>query len=183
MIISEWITNKRKEKGNAEMNDIEKKLEALKAEFLGKLEALQREAEMQKKQEEQKPWKPERGEKYFSIENSVDVFQYTYCDDGIDEPKILSGNFFPTEERAEQVAKKMRLLLRLEQLHDMLCPDYVPDWKDDRLKFYVYFDHEQGNLNITASSFCDALSLVAFETRENAEKAAEILNKEMEETK
>ena len=31
------------------MNDIEKKLEALKAEFLGKLE-------------EPKPWKPERGE-------------------------------------------------------------------------------------------------------------------------
>ena len=71
----------------------------------------------------------------------------------------------------------------LEQLHDMLCPDYVPDWKDDRLKFYVYFDHEQGSLNITASSFCDALSLVTFETRENAEKAAEILNKEMRESK
>ena len=33
------------------MNNIEKKLEALKAEFLGKLEALQREAEMQKKQQ------------------------------------------------------------------------------------------------------------------------------------
>ena len=61
----------------------------------------------------------------------------------------------------------------------MLCPDYVPDWKDDRLKFYVYFDHEQGSLNITASSFCDALSLVTFETRENAEKEAEILNKEI----
>lgn len=75
------------------------------------------------------------------------------------------------------------MLLRLEQLHDMLCPDYVPDWKDDRLKFYVYFDHEQGSLNITASSFCDALSLVTFETRENAEKAAEILNKEMRESK
>lgn len=32
------------------MNDIEKKLKALKAEFLGKLEALEKEAEMQKKQ-------------------------------------------------------------------------------------------------------------------------------------
>lgn len=42
------------------MNDIEKKLEALKAEFLEKLEALKKEAEMQKKQEE---WK--FGEKYF----------------------------------------------------------------------------------------------------------------------
>lgn len=98
----------------------------------------------------------------------------------IDEVNIPSGNYFRTEERAEQVADKMRLLLRLEQLHDMLCPDYVPDWKDDRLKVYVYFDHKRGNLNRTASSHCDMLSLVAFETRENAEKAAEILNKEME---
>lgn len=159
------------------MNDIEKKIEALKVEFLGKLEALQKEAEAQKKQEEPKPWKPEHGEKYFSVGSSTDVFKYIYYNDYADEPKILSGNYFRTKERAEQVAEKMRLLLRLEQLHDMLCPDYVPDWKDDRLKFYVYFDHEQGGLNITASSFCDALSLVTFETRENAEKAAEILNK------
>ena len=162
------------------MNDIEKKLEALKAEFLGKLEELKKEAEMQKKQEEPKPWKPEIGEEYFTIANGVDAVQYIYYGDGIDEVNIPSGNYFRMEERAEQVADKMRLLLRLEQLHDMLCPDYVPDWKDDRLKFYVYFDHKRGNLNRTASSHCDMLSLVAFETRENAEKAAEILNKEME---
>lgn len=165
------------------MNDIEKKIEALKAEFLGKLEELKKEAEMQKKQEEPKPWKPEIGEEYFTIANGVDAVQYIYYGDGIDEVNIPSGNYFRTEERAEQVADKMRLLLRLEQLHDMLCPDYVPDWKDDRLKFYVYFDHKRGNLNRTASSHCDMLSLVAFETRENAEKAAEILNKEMRESK
>ena len=49
------------------MNNIEKKLEAMKAEFLGKLEELQKEVEEQKKQEELKPWKPEHGEKYFSM--------------------------------------------------------------------------------------------------------------------
>ena len=130
----------------------------------------------------EKKWKPKYGEAYFTIENAVDVVRYIYMGDDIDESCILSGDYFPTRERAEQVAKKMRLLLRLEQLHDMFCSDYVPDWKDSRLKFYVYFDHEQGNLNITASSFCDTLSLVTFETRENAEKAAEILNKEMRES-
>ena len=131
----------------------------------------------------EKKWKPKYGEAYFAIENAVDVVRYIYIGDDIDESCILSGDYFPTRERAEQVAKKIRLLLQLEQLHDQLCPDYEPDWKDDRLKFYVYFDHEQGSLNITASSFCDALSLVTFETRENAEKAAEILNKEMRESK
>ena len=105
------------------------------------------------------------------------------CDHSFQSRALHACFFALIIARAEQVARKMRLLLRLEQLHDMLCPDYVPDWEDDRLKFYVYFDHEQGNLNITASSFCDALSLVAFETRENAEKAAEILNKETRESK
>lgn len=160
------------------MSDIEKKMEALKAEFLGKLEALRKEAEAQKKQEE-----PKLGEKYFYISQFGRAILDTFTQHPTDIARKNLGNFFPTEERAEQVAEKMRLLLRLEQLHDMLCPDYVPDWKDDRLKFYVYFDHEQGSLNITASSFCDALSLVTFETRENAEKAAEILNKEMRESK
>lgn len=152
------------------MNDIEKKMEALKAEFLGKLE-------------EPKPWKPERGEEYFTIENGVDVVRYIYIGDDIDESCILSGNYFPTRERAEQVAKKIRLLLLLEQLHDMLCPDYVPDWKDDRLKFYVYFDHEQGKYDTSCSTGIENQCMVVFDTNENAEKAAEILNKEMEETK
>lgn len=160
------------------MNDIEKKLETLKAKFLGELEALRKEAEAQKKQEE-----PKLGEKYFYISQFGRAILDTFTQHPTDFARKNLGNFFSTEARAEQVAEKMRLLLRLEQLHDMLCPDYVPDWKDDRLKFYVYFDHEQGSLNITASSFCDALSLVTFETRENAEKAAEILNKEMRESK
>lgn len=165
------------------MNDIEKKIEELKSEFLTKLEALRKEAEAQKKQEEPKPWKPKYGEDYFYIGIDFTIDSWENVDDDTDKRNFRIGNCFPTSERAEQVAEKMRLLLRLEQLHDMLCPDYVPDWKDDRLKFYVYFDHEQGSLNITASSFCDALSLVTFETRENAEKAAEILNKEMRESK
>ena len=55
------------------MNDIEKKMEALKAEFLGKLEALEKEAEMQKKQEELKSWKPEREEKYFTMAKKTDT--------------------------------------------------------------------------------------------------------------
>lgn len=158
------------------MNDIEKKLEALKAEFLGKLEA--KETKIQKRQEKLKPWKPEVGEKYFvAVEDGADVVQY--YEDSIDEFNIRFGNCFRTKERAEQVARKIRLLLRLEQLHDMLCPDYVPDWKDDRLKFYVYFDHEQGRYDISRSISWENPCMAVFDTEENVEKAAEILNKEM----
>lgn len=160
------------------MNDIEKKLEALKSEFLGKLEELRKEAEAQKEQEEPKPWKPEHVEKYFSVGSSTDVFKYIYYNDYVDEPKILSGNYFHTEARAEQVAEKMRLLLRLEQLHDQLCPDYEPDW-DGTAKFLVAFDHTDGEMQAFFDRSSGESTLVYFRDVVTAMEAAEILNKEM----
>lgn len=165
------------------MNDIEKKLEDLKAEFLGKLETLEKEAEMQKKQEEPKPWKPEDGEDYFYIGIDFTIDSWENVDDDTDKRNFRIGNCFQTEARAEQVAEKMRLLLRLEQLHDMLCPDYVPDWEGDRLKFQIYFSHSQGEYGKSCSTGIESPCMAVFDTEENAEKAAEILNKEMRESK
>ena len=165
------------------MNDIEKKMEALKAEFLGKLEALEKEAEMQKKQEEWKPWKPKDGEDYFYICIDFTIDSWENVDDDTDKRNFRIGNCFRTKERAEQVAKKMRLLLRLEQLHDMLCPDYVPDYKGDETKYHLYFSHVQGKYEVSCSTSWENPCMVVFDTEKNAQKAAEILNKELEESK
>lgn len=156
------------------MNDIEKKMEALKADFLEKLEGLKKEAEMQKKQE---VWK--FGEKYFYVSQSGRVIQEMFTEHRTDIARKNFGNFFRTRERAEQVAEKMRLLLRLEQLHDMLCPDYVPDWGSDEAKFYVYFSHIQNNWSVSCSTAWWYPCMVVFDTEKNAQKAAEILNKEL----
>ena len=165
------------------MNDIEKKIEELKSEFSGKLEALRKEAEAQKKQEEWKPWKPETEEKYFFVDN--DFFPHSFCnqDDEVDSYNFEIGNCFRTEERAERVAKKMRLLLRMEQLHDMLCPDYVPDWGNYGQKFLVYFNHAKNCWDIRVFTTFELRCATYFDTKENAKKAAEILNKELEESK
>lgn len=161
------------------MNDIEKKMEALKADFLEKLEALEKEAEMQKKQEEPKPWKPEVGEEYFFVNNDLSIYCFCNYNGEEDRYNFEIGNCFRTGERAEQVAEKMRLLLRLEQLHDQLCPDYVPDWESDEAKFYVYFSHIQNNLRVSFSTAWWYPCMVVFDTEKNAQKAAEILNKEL----
>ena len=161
------------------MNDIEKKLEDLKAEFLGKLEALEKEAEMQKKQEEPKPWKPEAGEEYFFVNNDLSIYCFCNYNGEEDRYNFEIGNCFRTGERAEQVAKKMRLLLRLEQLHDMLCPDYVPDYKGDETKYHLYFSHVQGKYEVSCSTSWENPCMVVFDTEKNAQKAAEILNKEL----
>lgn len=135
-------------------------------------------------QEEPKPWKPKDGEDYFYIGIDFTIDSWENVDDDTDKRKFRIGNCFPTSERAEQVAKKMRLLLRLEQLHDMLCPDYVPDYEDDdEVKFYVYFGHSQGRYDISRSISWENPCMVAFDAEKNAQKAAEILNKELEKSK
>lgn len=160
------------------MNNIEKKLEALKAEFLGKLEALQREAEMQKKQEEPKPWKPAYGQNYFALSGNFTVCKCTNYGERFEEYPISIGNCFRTKERAEQVARKIRLLLRLEQLHDQLCPDYEPDW-DGTAKFLVAFDHTDGEMQAFFDRSSGESTLVYFRDVVTAMEAAKILNKEM----
>lgn len=130
-------------------------------------------------QEEPKPWKPERGEEYFAVEDVADVVPYTYCEDSIDEYNIQLGNCFRTKERAEQVTKKMRLLLRLEQLHDMLCPDYEPDWNNtSKQKICLGRDHADDCWFVDIFDITE-YPTAYFDTEENAQKAAEILNKEM----
>lgn len=165
------------------MNDIEKKLEALKAEFLEKLKELQKEAEAQKEQEELKSWKPGAGEEYFFVDNDFCAHSFCNYDDEVDNYNFEIGNCFRTGERADQVVEKMRLLLRLEQLHDMLCPDYVPDYEDDdEVKFHVYFSHFLDRYDISCSTSRENPCMVAFDTKKNALKATEILNKELEES-
>lgn len=166
------------------MNDIEKKMEALKADFLGKLEALEKEAEMQKKQEEPKPWNPQAREKYFCVDNYFISHSFYNMNDDVDSYNFEIGNCFPTKERADQVAKKMRLLLRLEQLHDMLCPDYEPDFGSGEATYCLYYDYSSSHWAAEGWYDCNCrVNGPYFDTLENAEKAAEILNKEMEESK
>ena len=136
------------------MNDIEKKLEALKAEFLGKLEALEKGAETQKKQEEPKPWKPEDGEDYFYIGIDFTIDSWENVDDDTDKRNFRIGNCFPTKARAEQV---------------------------DEHKFYLFYDGKTGNWKYTYWSAFDFRVGEYFDTEKNAEKAAKILNRELEE--
>ena len=130
----------------------------------------------------EKKWKPKYGEAYFAIENAVDVVRYINIGDDIVDSCILSGDYFPTRERAEQVAKKIRLLLQLEQLHDQLCPDYEPDW-DGTAKFLVAFDHTDGEMQAFFDRSSGESTLVYFRDVVTAMEAADILNAELEESK
>lgn len=168
---------------------LQMEIDSLKNEVADLKEMVEMPQEKPVLQEGPKPWKPENGEMYYTITCGTitggDFYasSYVYNGDSVDRSCIICRNCFPTEEHAEQVAEKMRFLLRLEQLHDMICPDYVPDYGDDETKYHIYFSHLQGKYNISCSTSWENPCMVAFDTKENALKATEILNKELEESK
>jgi len=137
------------------------------------------EAEL-KKLEESEPWKPEFGELYYSCAVGcgvfVNSFRWSYCE--ISYGLYNAGNCFPTKERAEQVAEKIRLLLKLERYHDMFCPDYVPDWKDSTHNHCICHDEYNNKWKNALSILASSPSGVYFDSEETAQKVCDLLNRE-----
>ena len=72
--------------------------------------------------------------------------------------------------------------MKLERLHDTFCPDYVPDWSDNKSKFYVFYNHRDKCYDIDTKIFVECESNVFFPSGEIARKVCDILNKELEMT-
>lgn len=89
------------------------------------------------------------------------------------------NNYFHTKERAQEVADKINFLLKLERLHDIYCPDYVPDWKNqDEPKYSVFYDHRSKQYRTSKFSINDYKNNAFFATQEIAQKVCDILNAE-----
>ena len=66
---------------------------------------------------------------------------------------------------------------RLMQLHELICPDYFPDWNNDHEdKYSIFFDNNQRIWRHSLSVVANPLTVVF--TYEATEKACEILNVE-----
>ena len=76
--------------------------------------------------------------------------------------------------------KKEVKVPKRRQLHDMLCPDYEPDFGSGEATYCLYYDYSSSHWAAEGWYDCNCrVNGPYFDTLENAEKAAEILNKEM----
>lgn len=136
--------------------------------------------EAAQKQDEPKAWKPKAEEDYWYISESMSATNADFCEDDFDNRVIKSNNCFPTKERAEEVAKKIRMLLKLEHYHDMFCPDYVPDWSSDDAKYVVCYDEVEKQWDCERSFTIRYATQVYFDSKETAQKVCDLLNGEVE---
>lgn len=124
---------------------------------------------------------PEEGDSYAFVDNDGTV-NYTVNTGGRVDLQMLSfGNVFPeTDNIKEHLTKYSTNVLRVQnklmQLHELLCPDYFPDWQNgDEQKFGLAYSCDRGW--ITHYSYYGDSCVVRF-TEKAAQEACVILNRE-----
>lgn len=130
----------------------------------------------------QSAWLPEDGQEFYYLTDTgfpqTATFKKTLNDDCL----MINNNVFKCDKPTfnhltwynDNVLKVQNKLM---QLHEMLCPDYFPDWSNkSEGKYTLFYDttryewsyHEYNFINISTVTF----------TKEAAAKACEILNAE-----
>ena len=73
---------------------------------------------------------------------------------------------------------KIKMLLLLERYHDIYCPEYKPDWKNqDEKKYLVYYNHDSNRWYLEFYKFMQRSCACAyFPTKEIAQKVCDKLN-------
>ncbi len=127
-------------------------------------------------------WIPKIGEEYLHLATdgivSTETNDKTAYDTGVLNMNGVFRVMKDTDKHLEWYANNvLRVQNKLMQLHELLCPDYFPNWENNNeSKFYLcynyvtdmwYYDYQYNESNY-----------VVYFTGEAAEKACEILNRE-----
>lgn len=130
----------------------------------------------------EKVWKPEYYDTYVYLNSMGNAMTSSFVEGNqTDIQRIALNNVYhlnnETKEHLEWYSDNvLRVQNKLMQLHELLCPDYFPDWVSNKDKWIIYYDNTNKCFSCTLRYDCNFF-VVCF-TREAAEKACEILNKE-----
>ena len=127
-------------------------------------------------------WIPKRYEAYNYIDSFGCVCN-TYLEDALVEKQRMDFNNVyqlnnKTQKHLEWYSNNvLKVQNKLMQLHELLCPDYFPDWNNENdSKWYIYYDYK--NHRFRYSSCYVVSTFIIYFNEEAVKKACEILNKE-----
>ena len=116
-------------------------------------------------------WEPKQldeNEKFWSIGGTGTVFSSYNINPSTGYERTSFGNYFHTEQEAEEVAKQVRQLLRLRAYVREFAPDWEadwseckPDWRDSsKLKWHIYFDESCKEWSCSNNQFMHSTTVV-----------------------
>lgn len=140
-------------------------------------------AELAEKDKNETVWLPKSGDDYSYIQGNGNISISLYSSISFYDLGLINMNAaFKSDTETQKHLRwyrdnVLRVQNKLMQLHELLCPDYFPDWKGtNKHKFFLYYNYNNNNWEYDGGSiFCD---YVVYFNRKAAEKACEILNRE-----
>ena len=139
-------------------------------------------AELAEKDKNETVWLPKSGDDYSYIQGNGNISISLYSSISFYDLGLINMNaaFKPDTETQKHLRwyrdNVLRVQNKLMQLHELLCPDYFPDWDTDKGKWAISYDSEYKCFSC-APWYCMNYFIVCF-TKEAAEKACEIHNRE-----
>lgn len=127
-------------------------------------------------------WKPNDKDPFYYVSNDGSISSKTFTGCILDSDLMDMNNMFEYATTTSQHLKwyndnVLRVQNRLMQLHELLCPDYFPDWNnDDEDKYFIHFDNDRRTWRHSLSIAANPQTVIF--TYEVANKVCEILNAE-----
>lgn len=140
-------------------------------------------AELTEKGKSETVWTPQQNDLYMYINSIGRIASNTYylgsCP--FDNYRIDFNNAYRSNNKTQEHLEWYRdnilkVQNKLMQLHELLCPDYCPNWNDGNIKWFVYYDCYDKKFEWDYYKKTPVFTV--YFTQEAAEKACEILNRE-----
>lgn len=141
--------------------------------------------QLEKKQKEPKFERVPYGEHFYIIDSDFRIGIAPHfrseTGKGAADGYFNNNNYFLTKDRAEEVADKIKFLLKVERFHDLYCPDYVDwEWFDCKAdKYYIYYDGDMKEYCVDRTETDMNPTVTYFPNDKTAQKVCDMLNKEL----
>lgn len=128
-----------------------------------------------KEKKTNKKWKPQYGEKYYTISTRGTIdFDNFVAENNTDAVRLFLGNVFETEEEAEHMVEKIKIINKLRELSNISFND---NCKQE--KFVIFYNTENQQIRITQHTVIREIPFnIYFKNKEDCQKAIEIIGEE-----
>lgn len=128
-----------------------------------------------KEKKTNKKWKPQYGEKYYTISTRGTIdFDNFVAENNTDAVRLLLGNVFETEEEAEHMLEKIKIINKLRELSNISFND---NCKQE--KFVIFYNTENQQIKITQHKFIREIPFnIYFKNKGDCQKAIETIGED-----
>lgn len=138
--------------------NIDKKIEDLRKEFNNKIDELKREYK-----EKNEKWIPKENQFYFYVTSSMEIDDYNYRNDKIDESILKYNKIFKTEEEAQEYADYLKA--RKEYSYEFSKEEWE---KTEIKKYFIYYNYEYKRIGVDYYNSFFEMNCIHFKTYEKA---------------